>query len=144
MLEIIVLPIWYKTWWAIMIFLATFIGFITFVFRFFWMRKSMEAELELERRDKEHQEEINQMKMRFFINISHELRTPLTLILAPLQEIINKISDRWTRNQLANAYGPMLQGFKKIVCDCSRSAPVSEIVGNVVMSCVRAQCLKGE
>ena len=60
----------------------------------------MEAELEIERRDKEHQEEINQMKMRFFINISHELRTPLTLILAPLQDIINKISDRWTRNQL--------------------------------------------
>lgn len=41
----------------------------------------------------------------------------------------------------ADAYGPMLQGFKKIVCDCSRSAPVSEIVGNVVMSCVRAQAL---
>lgn len=61
-LEIIVLPIWYKTWWAILLFLATFIGFITFVFRFFWMRKSMEAELEIERRDKEHQEEINQMK----------------------------------------------------------------------------------
>ena len=99
-LEIIVLPIWYKTWWALLIFFATFAGFITFVFRFFWMRKSMEAQLEIERRDKEHQEEINQMKMRFFINISHELRTPLTLILAPLQEIINKISDRWTRNQL--------------------------------------------
>ena len=60
----------------------------------------MEAQLEIERRDKEHQEEVNQMKMRFFINISHELRTPLTLILTPLQEIINKISDRWTRNQL--------------------------------------------
>lgn len=45
----------------------------------------------------------------------------------------------------ADAYGPMLQGFKKVVCDCSRSAPVSEIVGNVVMSCVRAQALeKGE
>ena len=99
-LEIIVLPIWYKTWWALLIFFATFAGFITFVFRFFWMRKSMEAQLEIERRDKEHQEEINQMKMRFFINFSHELRTPLTLILAPLQEIINKISDRWTRNQL--------------------------------------------
>ena len=99
-LEIIVLPIWYKTWWALLIFFATFAGFITFVFRFFWMRKSMEAQLEIERRDKEHQEEINQMKMRFFINISHELRTPLTLILTPLQEIINKISDQWTRNQL--------------------------------------------
>lgn len=43
----------------------------------------------------------------------------------------------------ADAYGPFLQGFKKIVCDCSRSAPVSEIVGNVVMSCVRAQALLG-
>ena len=42
----------------------------------------------------------------------------------------------------ADAYGPFLQGFKKIVCDCSRSAPVSELVGNVVMSCVRAQALK--
>lgn len=39
----------------------------------------------------------------------------------------------------ADAFGPMLQGFAKIVCDCSRSAPVSEIVGNVAMSCVRAQ-----
>ena len=86
--------------WAILLFLSTSIGFITFVFRFFWLRKNMEAELEIERRDKEHREEINQMKMRFFINISHELRTPLTLILAPLQEVISKINDRWTRNQL--------------------------------------------
>jgi phosphate acetyltransferase len=39
----------------------------------------------------------------------------------------------------ADAFGPMLQGFSRIVCDCSRSAPVSEIVGNVAMSCVRAQ-----
>ena len=38
----------------------------------------------------------------------------------------------------ANAYGPMLQGFKKVVCDCSRGAPVSEIKGNVVISAVRA------
>lgn len=43
----------------------------------------------------------------------------------------------------ADAYGPMLQGFKKIVCDCSRSAGVNEIVGNVIMSCVRAAVLKG-
>ena len=39
----------------------------------------------------------------------------------------------------ADAYGPVLQGFKKIVCDCSRSAPVSEIVGNVAIAGVRAQ-----
>ncbi len=39
----------------------------------------------------------------------------------------------------ADAYGPMLQGFDRIVCDCSRGALVEEIVGNVAMSCVRAQ-----
>ena len=38
----------------------------------------------------------------------------------------------------ADAYGPMLQGFNKIVCDCSRSAPVSELKGNIVISAVRA------
>ena len=38
----------------------------------------------------------------------------------------------------ADAYGPMLQGFNKVVCDCSRGAPVSEIKGNIVNSAVRA------
>lgn len=99
-MEIIILPVWYKTWWAILLFIAAFIGLAVFIFRFFWMRRSMETQLKLERMDKERQEEVNQMKMRFFIDISHELRTPLTLILAPLQEIMNKVSDRWTRNQL--------------------------------------------
>lgn len=39
----------------------------------------------------------------------------------------------------ADAYGPMLQGFKSIVCDCSRGAPVSELKGNIVISAVRAE-----
>lgn len=38
----------------------------------------------------------------------------------------------------ADAYGPMLQGFKKVVCDCPRGAPVSELKGNIVISAVRA------
>ena len=42
----------------------------------------------------------------------------------------------------ADAYGPMLQGFNKIVCDCSRGAPVSEIKGNIIISAVRAAGLK--
>jgi len=42
----------------------------------------------------------------------------------------------------ADAYGPLLQGYRKIVCDCSRGAPVSELVGNIAMAAVRAQNLK--
>ncbi len=38
----------------------------------------------------------------------------------------------------ADVYGPMLQGFNSIVCDCSRGAPVSEIKGNIVISAARA------
>lgn len=99
-LEIIILPIWYKTWWAILLFFLAAMALLTFIFRYTWMRKSMKAELEMERMDKERREEVNQIKMRFFIDISHELRTPLTLIIAPLQEIATRVNDRWTRNQL--------------------------------------------
>lgn len=42
----------------------------------------------------------------------------------------------------ADAYGPLLQGFRRVVCDCSRSAPVSELVGNIAMAAVR--CRSGE
>lgn len=99
-LEIVVLPVWYKTWWAFLLFAAAFVAATVFVFRYFWIRKSMEAELQLERVDKERQREMNEMKLRFFINISHELRTPLTLILAPVQEMLDNVSDRWLHKQL--------------------------------------------
>lgn len=42
----------------------------------------------------------------------------------------------------ADAYGPLLQGFKKVCSDCSRSAPVSELVGNILFSIVRAGDMK--
>jgi len=99
-LEITVLPVWYKTWWAILLFIIAFISIVIFVFRYFWMRKSMEAKLQMERVDSERQKEMNEMKLRFFINISHELRTPLTLILAPVQEMLDRVSDRWLHKQL--------------------------------------------
>lgn len=38
----------------------------------------------------------------------------------------------------ANAYGPVLQGFSKPVCDFSRSAPTEEMLGNVSMLVIRA------
>lgn len=101
-LEIIVLPVWYKTWWARLLFLATFLALTGTVFRYLWIRKSMKAQLQMERIDKERQKEVNEMKLRFFINISHELRTPLTLILAPLQELLDKVDDRWMGKQLAH------------------------------------------
>lgn len=99
-LEIVVLPVWYKTWWASILFFLAFAGSIAFVVRYFWTRKIMKARLEMERIDKERLKEVNEMKLRFFINISHELRTPLTLIMAPLQDLLAKVQDRWMGRQL--------------------------------------------
>jgi phosphate acetyltransferase len=39
----------------------------------------------------------------------------------------------------ADAYGPVLQGFAQPICDFSRSAPLSEMMGNIIMLIVRAQ-----
>ena len=38
----------------------------------------------------------------------------------------------------ADAYGPIIQGFAKPISDFSRSAPVSEMMGNILMLLVRA------
>lgn len=38
-----------------------------------------------------------------------------------------------------NAPGPFLLGMKKVVGDCSRGAPVEELVGNIAVCSVRAQ-----
>ncbi|MDO4571842.1 MAG: phosphate acyltransferase [Clostridia bacterium] len=42
----------------------------------------------------------------------------------------------------ADAYGPVLQGFAYPVCDFSRGAPLSEMMGNIIMLIVRAQAKK--
>ena len=44
-------------------------------------------------------EQVSQMKYRFFTNVSHELRTPLTLIVTPLETIIRKVSNADLKQQ---------------------------------------------
>ena len=39
------------------------------------------------------QEEINQLKFKFFTNVSHDLRTPLTLIMSPLESMLRETTD---------------------------------------------------
>lgn len=52
-------------------------------------RKEFHLSFELERRNRELAD-LNQQRTDFFSNISHELRTPLTLILAPVQELLQR------------------------------------------------------
>ena len=99
-LRIRIRPIWYKTIAAITAFSIILLICLWILYLFIVERKERENRLELEKQEKSHQEDIHQMKMRFFINISHEMRTPLTLIINPLSEMIGKSNDTWMRKQL--------------------------------------------
>lgn len=99
-LDIIIKPVWYKTGLALCIYIVLILAVIWVAYRFVIYRKEKENRIELDKQEKAHQEEIHQMKTRFFINISHEMRTPLTLIINPLSEMIAKCSDSGMRKQL--------------------------------------------
>ena len=66
------------------------------------MRKRQQERTEKQRQLMERQkiEQITEMKLQFFTNISHDLRTPLTLIISPLEQIIKKMEDGKTPENL--------------------------------------------
>lgn len=99
-LKIVIKPNWWQTWWAILLFVLSAAAIFYAIYRFMLQRRLMSNQLQLERLEKEKLEEVNQMKMRFFINISHEFRTPLSLILSPIQEMLENATNKWQISQL--------------------------------------------
>lgn len=89
-LTIEILPPWYRTIWAYIIYAVVAVSLIIFLMRAYTNRVKMKSQLENEQFERRQSEKLNQMKMAFFSNITHEFRTPLTLILSPLASIINK------------------------------------------------------
>lgn len=77
-----VLPPWYRTWWAYLLYLAII---ITAIYLYLIYHKK-QAKLEYEMK---FAEELNEKKIAFFTNISHELRTPLTLIVNPIKDLLH-------------------------------------------------------
>ncbi|REE02002.1 hybrid sensor histidine kinase/response regulator transcription factor [Marinoscillum furvescens] len=73
-----VLPPPWKSWWAYMIYLTFFVVVVWQGFRFYAYRIN-----------EERAHELDQMKLRFFMNVSHEFRTPLTLILNPVDKLLS-------------------------------------------------------
>lgn len=99
-LGIKILPVWYKSWWAIILWIAIAIAIVAYVTRTIWHRKMMVAKILMQKADFERQQQAEEMKVRFFVNLSHELRTPLTLMMLPVDELLSRNADPIVTNKL--------------------------------------------
>lgn len=88
-IDITILPPWWKTWWAYILY-VTILFVLMFLFkRYVLINEVYQNKLNIEKLEQEKIKEINKIKLEFFTNVSHEFKTPLTLILGPLQTLIN-------------------------------------------------------
>jgi len=87
-LHIRILPPFYKTFWAYLIYLVIIAGILYYVIKSYNEKVRLTASLEYEQKHLEDVEMLNQSKLRFFTNISHEFRTPLTLIIGQLEMLL--------------------------------------------------------
>ena len=87
-LNIRVLPPWWQTWWAYLLYSFVIAMFLVIYKKYAINREKLKNQLKMQTIHAQQVHEMDQMKLNFFMNISHELRTPLSLIIAPLKRII--------------------------------------------------------
>ncbi len=89
-LRIVILPPFWQTTWAYIIYALLLVAVI-FVARYLMLRSERNKfKLQQIKQEADKNKEINEMKMHFFTNVSHELRTPLTLILSPIEMLMKE------------------------------------------------------
>ncbi|NPA37508.1 MAG: response regulator [Chlorobi bacterium] len=95
-LEIHIATPWYRTTIAYFVYFLFFVFIIIISFNELKARQQLKRAVLIEKIQRENEERLHEMKLKFFTNISHEFRTPLTLITGPVQKLINseKIIDR--------------------------------------------------
>lgn len=86
-LTVVVLPPFWATWWAYLVYVVLALGITLFFYRMAKNRMLLRNELRLREMEKAKAEELNHAKLQFFTNITHELLTPLTIISATVDEL---------------------------------------------------------
>ena len=87
-LTIVITPPFWRTWWAYMVYVFLVVAVIGYAVRSYKRKLTLRNALELERRESQQKQDMNEERLRFFTNITHELRTPLTLILGPIDDLM--------------------------------------------------------
>ena len=103
-LGIVVNPPFWMSWWAYLLYAAGLVV-VLFLARYRMLKREREKfHLQQIENEVAKNEEINNMKFRFFTNVSHELRTPLTLIISPLEGMLKETTDELQSTRLQLMY----------------------------------------
>ena len=100
-LSIEILPPWWATIWAYMVYLIVAGVVIMILLRYYHLAMEEKSKREIETLEIGKEREIYNAKIDFFTNVAHEIRTPLTLIKLPLDKLmVNKKADTETFESL--------------------------------------------
>ncbi len=83
---------WYRTIIAYIIYYLIFMVIVFLVTHEIRNRQQLKKSVIIEKIQREHEEQLHEMKLKFFTNISHEFRTPLTLISGPVKKLLGSVN----------------------------------------------------
>lgn len=86
LLDITILPPWWATWWARLIWVGLFIFILLLARRY-------EINRQLARAEAQRLAELDTVKSELYANITHEFRTPLTIILGLTEQLKSQASE---------------------------------------------------
>lgn len=87
-LRITILPPFWKTSLAYVLYSILFLGLITALILQYHKRTDLKNKRRMKLFEHQKEKEIYQAKIEFFTNVAHEIRTPLTLIKGPMEKIM--------------------------------------------------------
>ncbi|WP_430932563.1 response regulator [Saccharicrinis sp. 156] len=93
-LNIKIKPAPWLTIWALAGYILFLALLILGAFKFVLYIKHYKKELEVEQNERIRENEVSQMKLRFFTNISHEIRTPVTLIKGNVDYLKSELNEK--------------------------------------------------
>jgi signal transduction histidine kinase/ligand-binding sensor domain-containing protein/DNA-binding response OmpR family regulator len=103
-LAIVVLPPWYRTWWAYLLYLTIISAAVYSYIKYREQKNRLMVEATWAKQEIEKEKELNEKKLNFFTNICHEFRTPLSLIIAPIKKLRAKDEQQENDQELNVVY----------------------------------------